>query len=728
MPNIENTLYDIGQWKYIICTDLSKAYFQIVLSQSSRKFCGVVTPFRGVRVYYRAAMGMPGSEAALEELMCKVVGQYIQQGIAAKIADNLYVGGNTPEELFNNWEKVLQSLSESDLKLSPNQTVINPQEVTILGCVWNNGTLRASSHKVGALATCDIPKTVRQMRSFIGAYKVFSRVIKHSSQYLHKLESMAANKKSTDILQWNDILLAEFSKAQKSLSTNKVIKIPKRTAQLWIVPDGAQRCPGPGIAATLYTTSDEKGQGKPELAGFYKAKLKSNQSLWLPCEIEGLAIACSVNHWSPYIIQSHHKACVLTDSNPCCQAHEKLCRGEFSTNPRVATAVTRYKVSIRHISGINNSLSDFGSRNTTECTSESCKICAFINEISSSVVRSISIPDLIAGRANLPYLSRSAWHEAQQECPALRRTHAHLKNGTRPSNKTTDVKDVKRYLNVATIARDGLLVVKSKDAYSTSERIIIPRSSVHGLLTALHIKLDHPLLNQLKAVSKRYFYALDLDKHIETNVSSCHHCASLKKIPHTMIEQSSSDAPEVVGASFSCDIMRREKQIIMVTREYITSFTAASIIKDETNTSLRDCILAHVLPIHTRGGPSAVVRSDPAPGFVHLENDPLLKKHGIFVEIGRRKNVNKNPIAERGVQELEEDIRKMEPSGGPINNTTLVISIANLNAKLRTRGLSSREMLYQRDQFTHQQIPVNDLELIVEQQTMKEKNHQSSML
>ena len=731
MPNMENTLYEIGQWKYIICTDLSKAFYQIVLSQSSRKYCGVVTPFRGVRVYCRAAMGMPGSEAALEELMCKVVGKYIQQGVAAKIADNLYVGGSTAEELLQNWENVLQALSDSNLKLSPNQTVINPHEVSILGWVWNNGTLRASSHKVSALATCDIPKTVRQLRSYIGAYKVLSRVIKHSSQYLDKLEAMTANNKSSDILQWTDSLLAEFSKAQKSLSTNKVIKIPRRNEQLWIVPDGAQRCPGPGIAATLYSTDDINGQCKPQLAGFFSAKLKSNQSQWQPCEIEGLAIACAVNHWSPYIIQSMHKACVLTDSKPCCQAHEKLCRGEFSTNPRVATflsAVTRYQVSIRHISGINNSLSDFGSRNTTECNSDSCKICAFINEISNSVVRNINISDLIAGRANIPYLSRGAWHESQQECPALRRAHAHLKNGTRPSKKTTNIKDVKRYLNVATIARDGLLVVKSKDAYSTGERIIIPRSAVDGLLTALHIKLDHPLVSQLKAVCKRYFYALDFDKHIEINVNSCHHCASLKKIPHTMIEQSSSDPPEVVGASFSCDIMRREKQYIMITREYITSFTAASIIKDEAHSSLRDCIIEHVLPIHARGGPAAVVRSDGGTGFVHLENDPVLKKHGISVEIGRRKNKNKNPIAERGVQELEEEITKLEPSGGPITNTTLVIATANLNAKLRSRGLSSREMLYQRDQFTQQQIPVNDLELIVQQQNMKEKNQPSSML
>ena len=729
MPNIDNTLYDISQWKHIICTDLSKAYFQIQLSHASRKFCGVVTPFRGVRVYCRAAMGMPGSESALEELMCKVVGEYIQQGIAAKIADNLYVGGNTPEELFTNWEKILHALSECNLKLSPNQTIINPQEVTILGWIWNNGTLKVSNHRVSSLSTCTIPKTVRQMRSFIGAYKVLSRVIQHCSQYLSKLDSMVANKKSGETLQWDDMLLSEFSKAQKALSTNKIIKIPSRKSQLWIVPDGAQR--PPGIAATLYTTKDTDGIGKPELAGFYSAKLKSNQSQWQPCEIEGLAIACSVNHWAPYIIQSEHKACILTDSRPCCQAHEKFCRGEFSTNPRVATflsTVTRYQVSIRHIAGINNSLSDFGSRNTTECNSDNCKICSFINELSDCVVRNINIPDLIAGRSRIPYMSRNAWHETQQECPALRRTHAHLKNGTKPSRKSTDLKDVKRYLNVATIARDGLLVVKSKDAYSTGERIIIPRSVVDGLLTALHIKLNCPKISQLKAVCKRYFYALELDKHIETSVNSCHLCASLKKIPHTMIEQTSSDPPAVVGVSFSCDILKREKQIIMVVREYITSFTTASIINDESHTSLRDGIIEHILPLHPLGGPSATVRTDNAPGFQRLEQDPILTKHNISIELGRIKNKNKNAIADRAVQELEEEIAKVDPCHGPINNTTLIIAISNLNSKLRSRGLSSREMLFQRDQFSHHQIPVQDLDLIEQQQKLKQQNQSSSML
>ena len=79
------------------------------------KYCGVVTPFKGIRGYTRSAMGMPRSETALEELMSRVLGDLIQEGIVAKLADDLYCGGNTPEELVTNWRKVLTALHHSDL-------------------------------------------------------------------------------------------------------------------------------------------------------------------------------------------------------------------------------------------------------------------------------------------------------------------------------------------------------------------------------------------------------------------------------------------------------------------------------------------------------------------------------------------------------------------------------------------------------------------------------------
>lgn len=51
MPDVKSTLRAIGQWKYLIITDLTSVFHQIPLSHKSKKFCGIVTPFKGVRVH-----------------------------------------------------------------------------------------------------------------------------------------------------------------------------------------------------------------------------------------------------------------------------------------------------------------------------------------------------------------------------------------------------------------------------------------------------------------------------------------------------------------------------------------------------------------------------------------------------------------------------------------------------------------------------------------------------
>ena len=110
-----------------------------------------------------------------------------------------------------------------------------------------------------------------------------------------------------------------------------------------------------------------------------------------------------------------------------------------------------------------------------------------------SVVCGVSIQDVLSGTTKLPYSNRSAWHETQSECSDLRCTHAHLSQGTHPSKKATNIKDIKRYLQVATIASDGLIVVHKTDPFSLArECVIVPRSVFPGLVTALHIKLNHP--------------------------------------------------------------------------------------------------------------------------------------------------------------------------------------------------------------------------------------------
>jgi hypothetical protein len=231
-------------------------------------------------------------------------------------------------------------------------------------------------------------------------------------------------------------------------------------------------------------------------------------------------------------------------------------------------------VSIRHLSGSTNLPSDFASRNAVPCDTPSCQICIFVADTEDIVVRQVSVQEILSGSTRLPFTSRPAWGVTQSECPDLRRVHAHLQQGTRPSKKATKIKDVKRYLNATSIAQDGLLIVKREEPLAPSrECIVVPRQVLDGLLTALHFKLVHPTCHQLKQVVHRYFYALDMDKAIERVTAACHHCASLKKVPHSLTLQSTCDPPDAVGVSFAADVLKRERQLILVLRETVTSYT-----------------------------------------------------------------------------------------------------------------------------------------------------------
>ena len=464
MPDVDATLRQIARWKYVITTDLLKAYYQIPLSKDSMKFCGIATPYKGIRVYKRCAMGMPGSETALEELMSRVLGDLIQEGSVAKVADDLYVGADTPELLLAVWRRVLDALDKCNLKLSAPKTKVAPITAIILGWIWRNGTLTATPHRLSTLSTCEQPTTVKSMRSFLGAYKFLSRVIPNVSIVLAPLEDAVAGRGSAEKIMWSEELATSFKHAQTYLQNSDTITIPTPDDHLWILSDGAQKTPG--IGSTLFVTHQD---GKRSVAGYYSAKLRKRQLDWLPCEIEALAISASISHFSPYIVQSRHRTTILTDSKPCVDAIRKLSKGQFSLSARVTTflsVVSRYQCEVNHVKGTDNIFADFQSRNTVCCEDQSCQVCLFVHRLEESVVRSVSVKDILDGTIKIPFTSRAAWRSAQEECPDIRQAKAQLKQGTYPSKKVTNRRDVKRYLQLCTISRDGLLTVKRSEKFA----------------------------------------------------------------------------------------------------------------------------------------------------------------------------------------------------------------------------------------------------------------------
>ena len=170
---------------------------------------------------------------------------------------------------------------------------------------------------------------------------------------------------------------------------------------------------------------------------------------------------------------------------------------------------------------------------------------------------------------------------------------------------------------------------------TSSETIILPRTVLDGLLTALHIKLDQPSRHQLQMVVQCNFFALDMNNAITRVSTSCHTCTSSQKFPSSFVSQSSDDLPEVVGISFAADVIKRCHQLILLLRECSTTYTRSCLILDEKHDFLRDALTRLIVDLHPLNGPRAVIRVDPAPSFVSLHNHDGLKHLNVSLEIGR---------------------------------------------------------------------------------------------
>ena len=72
----------------------------------------------------------------------------------------------------------------------------------LLGWVCSTGLFSVSPHRISTLATCDceLLRTVKNLRSFIGTYKVLSRVIHGTATLLFPLDTTCAGREPAEII------------------------------------------------------------------------------------------------------------------------------------------------------------------------------------------------------------------------------------------------------------------------------------------------------------------------------------------------------------------------------------------------------------------------------------------------------------------------------------------------------------------------------------------------
>ena len=245
------------------------------------------------------------------------------------------------------------------------------------------------------------------------------------------------------------------------------------------------------------------------------------------------------------------------------------------------------------------------------------------------------------------------------------------------------------------------------------------------MIHALHIRLDHPSKHQLQKLVLRHFYSPGLTRIIDEVCDSCVTCTSLKNLPKELFSESTSEN-RTFGASFSADVIKKDGQLIFVCREKLSQFTFSRIITDETADSLRDSLVTAVIEFIPESG--TTIQVDCATGFQKIASESkmdgsILQKLGIKVELGRTHNINKNPVAENCIKEFLKERLRLSPNGGPVSELERAQITKNMNGRVRERGVTAKEIAYNRDQISNEVKKIPDPELSDLQLRLREGRH-----
>ena len=733
----------LANWKYLGELDFADMYWQLKFKLETTRdkkqleyLC--IRTIGGILAYTRGPNGLLGMDAVTDELTDKLLGDLVLEGKVVKLADNVYFGAESIHELHAIFHEIMKRCSLADLRIKPSKIHINIANADILGLHWNRGTLSPSTHKLDPLAVCEKPKTVKGLRSFLGAVR-FNEICLNSKDLADATELLdeqtPATKAGKEVIEWTNVLDEAFEQVQEICKNPLTVYVPKKGDSLFLVGDAAPS-QGPGIGTKLVLQRKGSEQLLPSFN--HGIRMKGNMREWSACEVEAYQLAQGIKKFKPFIRYVGTKTTALVDSRATVLAVQRLEKGQPSTSRRLQDLlanVSAENIRVLHISAkLPSALLeyvDFASRNPVTCENPNCTLCiesenpdvTFLGEvfINSAGVKEIS---------SVPKMSIAVWKEIQQSSKDLKRAAALLESGKAPHKKEKRANDIRKYLRNCTLNKDGLVVAKNEDTsqpflLKKQDRIVIPREFAHTFATVLHRNLDHPLPTQMLKMFLRSFYMLDAIDVIRRVTRKCEYpCQAMKKIPKETMEYQTETKPEMSGIFFNADVLQESGMKILVFRENLTSYTESMFVPNEQKASLREALV--IISSKLRSNQQIIVRVDAQSSLKALKDDRTLAEEGIKLDIGSAKNKNINSVAEKAIREFREEMVKLTPHGGKISGSVLAKATRNLNSRIRHTGCSARELWVKRDQDTGQSLQFEDKQVADAQCEMRLKSHDSS--
>ena len=167
LPNIQETLDQLGSAKYFTALDLASGYWQIDMDTEDREKTAFTIPGEGRFEFTRMPFGLKNAPATFQRTM-----EIVLRGLIGKICfvylDDVIIIGSSFENHLENLETVLGRLRAVGLKIKLSKCQFVRKEVKYLGHIVSSDGIKPNPEKVEAIKNFPRPSNIRTVRGFLG--------------------------------------------------------------------------------------------------------------------------------------------------------------------------------------------------------------------------------------------------------------------------------------------------------------------------------------------------------------------------------------------------------------------------------------------------------------------------------------------------------------------------------------------------------------------------------
>ncbi|XP_015118528.1 uncharacterized protein LOC107042140 [Diachasma alloeum] len=169
-------LDELRKAQYITTLDLSQAYFQIELDETSREITTFVVPGSGLFQFKSMPYGLTNAPAIFQRLLDKIVGISLHPSVYVYL-DDIIIISRTFDEYLSMLEEVLRRLKDAQLVINREKSEFCCSQVKYLGFLVNSAGLQIDPEKVEAVLQYPVPQNLKQLRRFLGMASWYRRFI-----------------------------------------------------------------------------------------------------------------------------------------------------------------------------------------------------------------------------------------------------------------------------------------------------------------------------------------------------------------------------------------------------------------------------------------------------------------------------------------------------------------------------------------------------------------------